>query len=91
MAEQGYLAPLDHGAGSFCRCLYALALMFPPKLSSHNSNATQLSAQACSQKWALLESQPLHQNFLALAAAQNAPPFAKHRSYGVWYPQFLWP
>ena len=30
-----YLAPLDHGAGSSCRSLYALALMFPPKLSSH--------------------------------------------------------
>ena len=35
MAEQGYLAPHDHGAGSSCRSLYALALMFPPKLSSH--------------------------------------------------------
>ena len=35
MAEQGYLAPLDHGAGSSCRSLYALASMFPPKLSSH--------------------------------------------------------
>jgi hypothetical protein len=29
------LAPLEHGAGSSCRSLYALALMFPPKLSSH--------------------------------------------------------
>jgi hypothetical protein len=35
VAEQGYLAPLDHGAGSSCRSLYALVLMFPPKLSSH--------------------------------------------------------
>ena len=35
MAEQDYLAPLDHGAGSSCRSLYALALLFPPKLSSH--------------------------------------------------------
>jgi hypothetical protein len=35
VAEQGYLAPLDHGAGSSCRSLYALALMFPPKPSSH--------------------------------------------------------
>jgi hypothetical protein len=35
VAQQGYLAPLDHGAGSSCRSLYALALMFPPKLSSH--------------------------------------------------------
>jgi hypothetical protein len=34
VAEQAYLAPLDHGAGSFCRSLHALALMFPPKLSS---------------------------------------------------------
>jgi hypothetical protein len=34
VAEQGYLAPLDHGAGSSCRSLYALALMFPPKPSS---------------------------------------------------------
>jgi hypothetical protein len=33
VAEQGYLAPLEHGAGSSCRSLYALALMFP--LSSH--------------------------------------------------------
>jgi hypothetical protein len=24
VAEQGYLAPLDHGAGSYCRSLYAL-------------------------------------------------------------------
>jgi hypothetical protein len=35
VAEQGYLAPLEHGAGSSCRRLYALMLMFPPKLSSH--------------------------------------------------------
>ena len=35
MAEQGYLGPLDHGADSSCRSLYALALMFPLKLSSH--------------------------------------------------------
>jgi hypothetical protein len=35
VAGQGYLAPLDHGGGSFFRCLYALALMFPPKASSH--------------------------------------------------------
>jgi hypothetical protein len=41
VAKQGYLAPNDHGgAGSqgafnYCRSLYALALMFPPKLSSH--------------------------------------------------------
>jgi hypothetical protein len=35
VAEQGYLAPLDHGAGSSCRSLYALALMVPPKFSSH--------------------------------------------------------
>jgi hypothetical protein len=34
-AEQGYLAPPEHGAGSSCRSLYALALMFPPQLSSH--------------------------------------------------------
>jgi hypothetical protein len=33
VAEQGYLAPLDHGAGSSRRSLYALALMFPPKLT----------------------------------------------------------
>ena len=32
MAEQDYLAPLDHGAGSSCRSLYALALMFSPQL-----------------------------------------------------------
>jgi hypothetical protein len=36
VAEQGYLAPLEHGAGSSCRSLYALALMFPPKLSSRS-------------------------------------------------------
>jgi hypothetical protein len=41
VAKQGYLAPNDHGgaggqvAFSYCRSLYALALMFPPKLSSH--------------------------------------------------------
>ena len=41
MAKQGYLAPKDHGgagsqvAFSYCRSLYALALMFPQKLSSH--------------------------------------------------------
>jgi hypothetical protein len=35
VAEQGYLAPLEHGADSSCRSLYALALMFPPKLGSH--------------------------------------------------------
>jgi hypothetical protein len=41
VAKQGYLAPQDlSGAGSqvafsFCRSLYALALLFPPKLSSH--------------------------------------------------------
>jgi hypothetical protein len=33
VAEQGYLVPLEHGAGSSCRSLYALALMFPPKLA----------------------------------------------------------
>jgi hypothetical protein len=38
VAEQGYLAPLDHGAGSSCRSPYALALMFPPKLSSHRAH-----------------------------------------------------
>jgi hypothetical protein len=27
VAEQGHLAPLDHGAGSFCRSLYAIASM----------------------------------------------------------------
>jgi hypothetical protein len=39
VGEQGYLAPL----GSFCRSLYALpvALMFPPKLSSHTSRSLQ--------------------------------------------------
>jgi hypothetical protein len=42
VAEQGHLAPLDHGAGSFCRSLFALALMFPPKLSSHTSLLTSL-------------------------------------------------
>jgi hypothetical protein len=41
VAKQGYLAPNDHGvaggqvAFSYCPSLYALALMFPPKLSSH--------------------------------------------------------
>jgi hypothetical protein len=41
VAKQGYLAPNDHGgagsqvAFSYCLSLYALALMFPPKLSSH--------------------------------------------------------
>jgi hypothetical protein len=41
VAKQGYLAPNDHGgaggqvAFSYCRSLHALALMFPPKLSSH--------------------------------------------------------
>jgi hypothetical protein len=35
VAEQGHSAPLDHGAGSTCRSLFALALMLPPKLSSH--------------------------------------------------------
>jgi hypothetical protein len=41
VAKQGYLAPKDHGgagsqvAFSYCRSLYALALIvFPPKLSS---------------------------------------------------------
>jgi hypothetical protein len=49
VAKQGYLAPNDHGgagsqvAFSYCRSLYALALMFPPKLSSHTGNS-QLSA-----------------------------------------------
>jgi hypothetical protein len=42
VAKQGYLALNDHGgaggqvAFSYCRSLYALALMFPPKLSSHS-------------------------------------------------------
>jgi hypothetical protein len=42
VAKQGYLAPNDHGgaggqvAFSYCRSLYALALMFPPKRSSHS-------------------------------------------------------
>jgi hypothetical protein len=35
VAKQGYLAPNDHGGAGYCRSLYALALMFPPKLSSH--------------------------------------------------------
>jgi hypothetical protein len=39
VAKQGYLAPQDQwcrqlSCFSFCRSLYALALMFPPKLSS---------------------------------------------------------
>jgi hypothetical protein len=44
VAKQGYLAPNDHGgaggqvAFSYCRSLYALALMFPPKLSSHKES-----------------------------------------------------
>ena len=43
MAEQGYLAPLDHGAGSSCRSLYALALMFPPKLSHTHTGSGGIS------------------------------------------------
>jgi hypothetical protein len=31
VAEQGYLAHQDHGAGSSCRSLNVLTLMFPPK------------------------------------------------------------
>jgi hypothetical protein len=41
---QGYLVPSEHGAGSSCRCLYALALLFPPKLSSH-THGTTMSGQ----------------------------------------------
>jgi hypothetical protein len=41
VAEQGYLAPLEHGAGSFCRSLYAPALLFPAKLSSHTWRTCQ--------------------------------------------------
>jgi hypothetical protein len=57
VAEQGYLAPLDHGAGSSCRSLYARALMFPPKLSSHIVPGTPPSlewrrAARCRTPWA---------------------------------------
>jgi hypothetical protein len=48
VAEQGYLAPLDNGAGSFCRSLYALVLMFPPKLSSHTHTPTSIVRVALS-------------------------------------------
>jgi hypothetical protein len=44
VAEQGYLAPLDHGAGSSCRSLYALALLYPPKVSSLSHTHTQVWA-----------------------------------------------
>jgi hypothetical protein len=47
VAEQGYLAPLDHGAGSSCRSLYALALVFPPKLSSRTPGAPVDQRRAC--------------------------------------------
>jgi hypothetical protein len=43
VAEQAYLAPLDHGAGSYCRSLYAQALSFPPKLSSHSRDVFFIS------------------------------------------------
>jgi hypothetical protein len=33
VARQGSVAPRDHGAGRTCRSLYALALVFPPKLA----------------------------------------------------------
>jgi hypothetical protein len=36
VAEQGYLAPLDHGAGSFCRCLNATAFDVSTKASPHS-------------------------------------------------------
>ena len=35
VAEQGHQAPLEHGVGSCCRRIYALAWMFPPKLLAH--------------------------------------------------------
>jgi hypothetical protein len=52
VAKQGYLAPNDHGgaggqvAFSYCRSLYALALMFPPKLSSHTTGPSAVHVQA---------------------------------------------
>ena len=52
MAEQGYLAPQDRQLSccSCCPSLYALALMFPPKLSSHThlslSGSLELAAEA---------------------------------------------
>jgi hypothetical protein len=48
VAKQGYLAPNDYGgvggqvAFSLCRTLNALALMFPPKLSSHKTKRVRL-------------------------------------------------
>ena len=51
MAKQGYLAPQDNsGAGSqvafsYCRSLYALALLFPPKLSSRTGRGRQETSE----------------------------------------------
>jgi hypothetical protein len=53
VAEQGYLAPLEHGAGSCCRSLYALALMFPPKLSSHTGAGGDGLSTGSAPRWLL--------------------------------------
>jgi hypothetical protein len=57
VAKQGYLAPQDHlwcrqlSCFSFCRSLYALPLLFPPKLSSHvrTTLSPQRSPHSCTR------------------------------------------
>jgi hypothetical protein len=60
VAKQGYLAPQDpSGAGqlscfSFCRSLYALAMLFPPKLSARKAGGRlgeHTAASSLAPKW----------------------------------------
>jgi hypothetical protein len=79
VAEQGFFSTTRTCAGSFCRSLYALALMFPPTLSSHTQGthpgSQKRSKSTCSPRLAAMTT-PSTQSSPATAATSSSSPTA---------------